>query len=169
MEYTDDKPSELYKELKPVTVYLGDLLTIENILKFEPMPMQVKSYYTDSDGIPRYVDEIEFLPDQNPNIGVNRIDNLEIRSAWGSIKFQGGKTIVQFHLPNEPQTKMFGMICKFLEKKQRKNPKQKQQLFLYHKNAKPKNFLTQSSIPNWVNILIQLLTLGIAVFAIFQK
>jgi len=61
------------------------------------------------------------------------------------------------------------IIIKFLEKKQRKNPKQKQQLFLYHKNAKPKNFLTQSSIPNWVNILIQLLTLGIAVFAIFQK
>ncbi|MHB0967323.1 MAG: hypothetical protein ACYC36_12800 [Bellilinea sp.] len=142
----------LFKELNPVTVYLGDLSWVEEYLG--AINEVVDLTYIDSDNEPRYITGVKNLAKDDSIVGLTKLDNLEINSYDYHVWFHKNKTIVKFTKVTTLTTKIFEDICNRLEKRQRIRKNLKQQIFLYHKHIKKGNFLTQDKVPLWLTVLM---------------
>ena len=160
-------PEELYRELKPVTIYFGDLLWIEVTLQL--LNHGVDMNYIDSDNEEQYIIGVENLTTHDSIVGLDKLDNLEFNNYDYFVWFQKNKTIVRFTKINKLSRELFEDICNRLEKKQRVRKNQKQRLYLYHKHVKRGNFLTQDKVPLWLAILIGLLPSLLAIYALLRK
>jgi len=163
-----EAPSKiLYKELNPVTVYLGDLSWVEEYIG--AINQVVDLTYIDSDNEPRYITGVKNLAKDDSIVGLTKLDNLEINSYDYHVWFHKNKTIIKFSKVTTLTTKIFEDVCNRLERKQRLRRKLKQQIFLYHKHIKKGNFLTQDKVPLWLAILIGLLPSLLAIYALLRK
>ncbi|MFA5838079.1 MAG: hypothetical protein WC837_14135 [Bellilinea sp.] len=132
-------PPQLYKELKPVTIYLGDLIWIEESLAALNPNVDLK--FIDSNNAVRYIIGVSNLTSDDSIIGLNKVENLEFNNYDYFVWFHNGKTIIKFTKITQLSNYFFEVICSRLERKQRRSNNQKQKIYLFHEHTKG-NFLS---------------------------
>lgn len=152
----------LRNELKPCQIYQYDLYWIER--KFHAFQL-LFNIEISSEDTKYHATDVKELIKLCERIRVNQMDSLTFNGGnMYSVQFFKDMTVVHFN-DIEPKSKaLFLDICDHLEKKQRKFPFLKSKIFISERPYKT-NFWKQTSIPNWITIIIQIVTLGIAVFA----
>lgn len=145
---------------------MDDLFWIEQILNVLHSGCDLT--YIDSDNERRYILGVENIVTDDSFVGLSVLDNLEFNDYEFFVSFKKGITRIEFNKVNLLTQRLFEDICIRLEKRQRRSSKQKQQIYLYHRHAKPRNFLTQDKVPLWVAILIGLLPTLVAIYALIK-
>ncbi|MFZ3079679.1 MAG: hypothetical protein WA109_08335 [Bellilinea sp.] len=160
-----DDQEYLRKELKPTKVYLNDLYWIEEKLSDIPIICAMRYSLDDSE---YGIYHVSGLLDKAEKMRFNKLDNLEFDGGQYFVQFFSDKTTITFNDIGKVSKSVFLDITKYLEKKQRKCFLSKSIIYLFDKPLE-EPFLYQSSIPNWITILVQGLTLIIALLALILK